>query len=102
MAILYVTEFAAIGRDTAGKQTLLPTEPPLAEQTAVIGVGSVASSAFNAGTSLVRIHTDAICSISFGATPTATATNRRMAANSTEYFAVPIGYSYKVAVIVNT
>jgi hypothetical protein len=51
---------------------------------------------------MVRIHTDAICSISFGTAPTATATNRRLAANQTEYFGVPLGGSYKVAVISNS
>jgi hypothetical protein len=46
------------------------------------------------------VHTDAICSISFGSNPTATATKARMAAGQTEYYAV--NASDKVAVITNT
>jgi hypothetical protein len=62
----------------------------------------VASSAFNAATTYVRIHTDAICSISFGTAPTATTSTMRMVAGQTEYFAVPVGRSFKVAAITNT
>jgi len=77
-------------------------EPPVANQTVAITAGSVQSSAVNALTKFLRIHTDAICSIEIGTNPTATATTRRLAANSTEYFSIPLGASYKVAVITNT
>lgn len=95
MAKLYVTEYG--GLDPA----LVAVAPPLVDQTpVVIGAGSLQSAAFDAATTLVRIHTDAICSIAFGTNPTATANSQRMAANSTEYFAVKFGH--KVAVITNT
>lgn len=102
MAVLYVTEFSKYGRDASGNLMLMADEPAVATQTVAIGAGSVQSSAFNALTKFVRIHTDAICSIEFGTNPTASATKRRMAANTTEYFSVPLGASYKVAVITNT
>jgi len=99
MAKLYVTEFRNVGAAT--EMFLLPLAPPVVDQTPVaIGVGSVQSAAFNAGTRFVRLHADAICSIAFGADPTATANNARLAANQTEYFAV--SPDHKVAVITNT
>jgi len=102
MATLYITEYARQGRDASGFQMVVADEPPAAEQTVAIGGGSTQSSAFNALTKFVRLHTDAICSIQFGTNPTASTTTRRMAANTTEYFSVPLGQSFKVAVITNT
>lgn len=90
MAVLYITEY------------LGPTavDPPLAEQTVAIGGTSAQSSAFNANTRYIRIHTDAICSVLVGSNPTATATKKRMAAGQTEYVAV--AGAHKIAVITNT
>jgi hypothetical protein len=102
MAVLYITEFANQGRDANGLIAPIADEPPAANQTVAIGGASVASSAFNALTKIIRVHTDVVCSIEIGTAPTATTTTRRMAANSTEYFSVPLGASYKIAVIANT
>lgn len=104
MAVLYVTEFAKQGRDLAGylNQNGSAEQPPVAEQTVAIGAGSTASAAFNASTAIVRLHADAICSVAFGAAPTASATTMRLAAGQTEYFAVVPGSAFKVAVITNT
>jgi len=94
MAKVYVAEFAAIDLNVA-------REPPLAEQVVAIGGGSVqCSNAFHASTRVIRVHTDAICSIAIGGNPTATANTRRMPANATEYFGVEGGQ--KMAVITNT
>lgn len=96
MAKLYVSEYIKAPDRAAPQQ-----EPSIVEQTpVVIGAGSLQSAAFNAKTGVVRIHTDAICSIAFGGDPTATADSKRMAADQTEYFAV--GPGQKVAVITNT
>lgn len=104
MATLYITEFARQGRDLAGyiNQNGACEQPPIAEQTVAIGASSAASAAFNAKTTMIRVHTDAICSISVGAAPTAAATNARMAVGQTEYFCVPANSGLKIAVIVNT
>src|SRR5574340_1147399 len=102
MAVAFITEYARLGRDPSAAPMIYPEEPPTANQTVAIGVGSVQSAAFNAATSLVRVSVDAICSIEFGTNPTASATTRRMPANTVEYFAVPAGRSFKVAVITNT
>ena len=94
MATVYVAEFAAIDLNVG-------REPPLAEQTVAIGGSSVqCSNAFHTCTRVIRVHTDAICSIAIGANPTATASKRRMAANQTEYFGAESGH--KLAAITNT
>lgn len=100
MAKLYVTEFKDIG-GFGNFPIASAAMPPIADQTpVVIGAGSLQSAQFNPKTTFVRIHTDAICSIAFGANPTATANSARMAANTTEYFAIVPGQV--VAVIQNT
>ncbi|HEV7237388.1 MAG TPA: hypothetical protein VGN15_14465 [Ktedonobacteraceae bacterium] len=101
MATLYVTEFGAAG--IAGNFPIgVAQQLPTAEQTVAISGASAQSAVFNTNTTLVRLHTDAICSVEFGANPTAAATKMRMAANQTEYFSVPRGSNFKVAVITNT
>ncbi len=107
MATLYITEFQALGQAGLppwGYGPNAPTQaaqqPPIAEQAVAIGGTSVASAAFGGATVLVRLHTDAICSVEFGSAPIATATTARMAAGQTEYFGVSPGM--KVAVITNS
>lgn len=100
MAKLYITEFRGLQRDGAnGSQSALPIGhlPSLAAQTVTIGATSAQSSALNAATTFVRIHTDAACHILAGDNPTATTSNLRMPADSTEYFAVTAGQ--KIAAI---
>lgn len=97
MATLYISEYADVA--LAGSIQIAP-EPPLAEQTVAIGGASAQSSAFGASTRIIRVHTDAICSVLVGADPTATAAKKRLAAGQTEYFAVAPGA--KIAVITNT
>ena len=99
MAILYISEFNYIGGG-ARFPVQGAFQPPVAEQTVIISTSSHQSNAFNTLTNFVRLHADAICSIEFGANPTATTSTARMAANQTEYFAVVPGQ--KVAVIPNT
>jgi hypothetical protein len=101
MPTLYICEYANQGRDTAGYTIQgVAQEPANTEQTVAIGGTSAQSNAFQSGTTLIRVHTDSICSIAIGTNPTAAATNKRMAANTTEYFGVRPGD--KIAVITNT
>ncbi len=99
MAKVYITEHT---RPTVYQGGLMPVVhmPPLATQNVAIGGSSTVSAAFNAKTVIVAVHTDAICSLDFGPSPTATANSRRMAANTTEYFQVEA--ADKVAIITNT
>lgn len=101
MAKLYITEYNEIGLQLKLAYAIQAAlEPALVDQTPV-AIGSEAkSAAFGATTTFVRLHADAICSVKFGASPTATTNNRRMAADQTEYFAVVPGQ--KVSVISNT
>lgn len=102
MAFLYVTEFVTTGRDSAagvpvghgGSWRENPASP------ISIGGSNAESTAFGPNTSLIRVHTDAICSILVGVSPAATTGNARMAANQTEYFAVQGGQ--QISVISNT
>lgn len=99
MAKVYITEHT---RPTIYQGGLLPVAymPPLATQTVAIGGSTTQSSAFNAKTVMIAVHTDAICSIEIGSNPIATANSKRMAANTTEYFEVTP--AHKIAVITNT
>lgn len=99
MAVLFISEYDNVARDNVG-MVQAGQEPAIATQTVAIGGASAQSAAFNANTKFVRLHTDAICSVAFGANPTATASTARMAANQTEFFGVRPGQ--KVAVISNT
>ena len=101
MAKVYVTEYAQ-ALIMEGRQLPVGIEPPLAVQVVAIGGASVASSAFNAKTQFIEIHTDAIMSYAMGAAPTATANTTRMAANTTKFVGVPRGTTHKIAVITNT
>jgi len=107
MATLYITEFQALGQaglPTSGFGPNGPTQaaqqPPVVDQTPLAIGAATQSAAFNAATTLVRLHADSVCSILFGANPTATTANARMAAGQTEYFGVLPGM--KVSVIANT
>lgn len=102
MAKLYVTEFRS-AQQQPGIVNSIPDVMGVTEQTPVtIGASSAQSAAFNVGTSVVRLHTDAVCSVAFGPDPTATAANMRMAANESMLIAVRPGTSFKVAVITNS
>lgn len=99
MATLYVSEFSRLA-NIAGKLTGVALTAPVAEQTVAIDVGSTQSAAFNAATKVIRVHADAVCSISVGSDPTATASLMRLAQNQTEYFGVSPGH--KIAAITNS
>jgi hypothetical protein len=100
MATLYISEYADLPRDNHGNFVPAAQEPPLAEQTLTIAAASAMSLAFTSTTKYVRLHTDAACSVLFGESPTAVATKKRLAPNSTEYFGVTP--EHRVAVITNS
>jgi hypothetical protein len=105
MAFVYVREYKQLAREAFGGTGIAiqaGLEPGLKDQTIAIGASSLACEGFQNDTAFVMIHTDAICSIVFGANPNATANNMRLPANATVYFGVPPGKGFKVAVITNT
>lgn len=99
MAKVFIAEFY---RPTLynGQALAVAKFPPITEQTVAIGASSTQSSAFNTHTRMIRVNTDAICSIAIGENPTATANTSRLAAGATEYFEVEPGH--KIAVITNS
>lgn len=97
MATLYIAEFER----PRNQYVNIANAPPIAEQTITIGGASTqCTNPFNAKTALIRLKTDAICSILIGANPTATTANSRMSAEDTEYYSVMP--NHKIAVISNT
>lgn len=98
MAFIYITEFASLANVSGCPIAMMP---PVAEQRVAIGA-ETDSNPFNARTRYIRVQNDAICSIAIGAAPTAAVTGLRLAADSTEYFAVPTNSGYVLSVIINT
>lgn len=93
MSTLYITEFlnsnAAFGTSPSTGRW-----PPNAKQTVLIGGSSTESNPFSTGTNMIRVECDSICSILIdypAASPVATTSDARMAANQTEYFTVFAG-----------
>lgn len=100
MAVFYIAEYGAMKIVEGFGVSQIPDEDTLiTEQTVAIGA-EAKSAAFNAGTTFIRVHTDAVCSFLYGANPTATTAKKRLAAGQTEYFGVTAGK--KISVITNT
>jgi hypothetical protein len=95
VSLLYVTEYA---EPSQFAPTLGPE--PGSNQVVNYAGGTTQSTAFKTNTTLVRLHTDSVCSVRFGLNPTATTSDARLAAGQTEYFKVLPGN--KVAAIINT
>lgn len=98
---MYISEYSDVGR--VGGVVPVGAEPGTDQAPVTFTASAGQSAAFKANTMMVRIHVDGIASVLFGANPTAIAnTNKRMAANSTEYFTVPIGQSLKISAVTST
>lgn len=99
MTTLFITEFAGLGRDNVSLVVPAAAQLPAAEQIVTLSGTSASSNALNSATTLIRLHANAVCNILLGATPTATTSNMRLAADQTEYFTVTPGLSLKIAAI---
>jgi hypothetical protein len=102
MAKLYITEFASPGVAHGGVVPVGNAGGWHENASSPLAITATSTACVTMGTNstLVRVHTDATCSISIGITAVATATNARMIQNQTEYYAVQSGQV--VAVITNT
>lgn len=98
---LYITEFSS-RRNARDGMDPFAVQPAAVEQTVAIGAASVQSAAFAAATDTVRVTTDVVCSIKFGANPVATAASMRLAPGTVDYFSVPAGQGHRIAAITNT
>lgn len=96
MSTLYVTELAKSGNSESGAALPMAGLPAIVDQTVSFTTSSVQSAVFDEDTTFIRVHTDATCFILVGTNPTATTGKLRMAANSTEYFAVLKGHRLAV------
>lgn len=103
-SFLYIDEYLQGTQLPVGELMQCPLEPPIASQKVDFTSGEAKSAAFNVLTAFVAIHADSVCSVLFGAAPTATTSNRRMAAGQTDYRGVPVGNgaALKLSVIANT
>lgn len=97
MASLYVREYRDVATSVMAADVPAGAEPAATDQKLTISGSAAASSAFTATTYFVRVHTDVVCHVEFGDSPTATTSSARMAANQTEFFGVKPGH--KVSVI---
>lgn len=109
---LFIAEYAQVAVDSRDRTVLCGQEPPIAEQVVDYSAGVAASTAFNASTKFIRVHTNAICSVLIGTTPVAGITNKRMVAGQTEFMGVDAsknggiagggGTPMKISAIINT
>lgn len=97
MTKLYITEYAMVG----GIAIQVPLEPPIAEQVIDYTAGVATSNPLTPETTLIRLHTDAICSVEIGHNPIATTNSQRMAANQTEYKSISPNVGMTVSAISN-
>jgi len=103
MAKLYVTEYSGAGRYYGSAIPVADTGVWTENANSPMGVSASAtvSASFGTNTKLIRVETDAICSIVISPTgANATANNARMAANQTEYYYVESGHY--ISVITNS
>lgn len=92
MATLHVTEFVGQGESqNRYNGEMSAAKVPGTANNNVTYTTSAQSSAFNAGTNLVRIMTEVDVYIAFGSNPTATTSDIKMLADTAEYFAVSPG-----------
>jgi hypothetical protein len=84
MPTLWIAEYDMLSNDGVGNALPIPREPAIAEQT-VTFTTTVASAAFNAKTTYVRLIADADCHLHFDDAPVATTAKQFVPAN-TEVF----------------
>lgn len=96
---VYITEYGGM----APGPLQIAMEPAITSYTkAASTTSAVTTQAFDPATNYIRVHTDAVASIAVVASTTGVAavTDKRMAADTTEYFGVKSGHH--VAVISNS
>ena len=87
MAVLYITEYEDLARDSQGNILMMGKEPAVATQ-AVTFTTTTASAAFSGQTNFVHLTADAACHIAFALSPTATTSNTKRQADFSEFFGV--------------
>lgn len=98
MPNLYIGEYCDIGTTSRGSIPI-PLDPPLAEQAVEIAGQSKQSSALAADTCIVKLMSDADCSIAIGPDPDATNSVRFLAAGKEQIITVLAGSKQRIAVV---
>lgn len=97
MANLFIQEYAELAEDVKGYKIQAGREPAITNQV-VAFTTTTQSAAFNERTKFIRVVSDTLCYLEFGANPTATtATDMLVQANTVEFFGVIPGQ--KVAAV---
>lgn len=99
--LLYISEYQVVPTLQNGQVVPVAVEPSTDQTPVNFGGGATASSAFASSTTYVRVWCDVQCSIVFGKNPTATNSNKPLAATTAAYFWVPAGAAFKISVISN-
>lgn len=101
MATVYISEHEDYGQVT--QSGIIPAATLTAHIVSVTATASL-SSAFSSAARVIRIHTDTVCSVSFGTAPSATASSPRMAGGQTEYFFLPAttNTTFRISTITNS
>ena len=101
MAKLFIAEYQNFA---AAPNHLIqaPLEPASVEQVIDFTSGPAVSNPFSQSTRLIRLVSDAPCSVSIGINPSASAANGRMPADAVEYRGIPEGSAFKISVVSNT
>jgi hypothetical protein len=91
MAIVDVTEYSNLAMDSTGGAVPAGLEPSTRNQQLSPDDGVVVSQPLRETTRFVRIHTDSVIRVKFGAGDEADETCMRMAAGQTEFFGLRAG-----------
>ena len=95
MSKLYISEYTSLAGVPSSGAVQVAGEPAIAVQVVDYSGGAATSAAFNSRTRVIRVHTDAVCSVRFDGS-TATTSYPRMATDQTEYFGVGGGTTLSV------
>lgn len=97
MGTVNISEYSNTTFGMPGNGTDIPSTPEVASSNVTSSGTSAQSSAFNDVTKIIRVTTDTTVRVTFGADPTATATDIRIKADTVSFFGVVPGQ--KIAVI---
>ena len=87
------------GDDRSDDLPVVPSSQRITSQSAITATGTSAqSAAFDNATSLVCVQSDEAVYVLFGTNPTATTNDYRIQAGGEQFFTIPYGKSWKVAV----
>ena len=90
MAVLNITEYEELARDSQGNVILAGKEPRVTSQS-VTYTTSAQSAAFNGKTRYIRVVADAVAYLDFGSNPTSTTSDTRLPSGVVEFYGVEPG-----------